>query len=234
MSRVVFHRDGRIVARTHGRPDRVLEPTDPLALAAHLRSVVTFEDGLRPCDLMRCLAPWGAFLSRAGWCDFHAWHEAICRPPLRLARPGDVEETRVERVVLHPAVRTHIPHRDLPELEIAWEASAHVGGPHGTGRLEEVNQLDPRLWSRRPLVIETRPQLFEFDLSGRQRSLFSDRVGIEADGGSRMTIRPTLFDTVVLGFLDDVSFHGQPAATRPAADVAGRSGGGLNDDRDRP
>ncbi|CAO3419992.1 hypothetical protein [Azospirillum doebereinerae] len=48
-----LERSGAITVAEHGEPDRILDPTDPLALLAHVRSMPEFEQGLTVAEGMR-------------------------------------------------------------------------------------------------------------------------------------------------------------------------------------
>ena len=207
--RLLIQRDGMVLVCEHGEPDRELNKDDPLALASAFRAIVAFEEGLTSAQLFGALAPWAALLSRAAWIDFDAWLASVTPTPLRLVdasyRSGD-EEPLLDAVVIHAVLTTH-QQSDITSapasLAINWQTSGRYATPQSNGfggedRFCSLSLSPPERWAYLPLIID--PTTMIDDLN----AFFGVTVQ------PLLMIEPTFFETVVLGFLDDVSFHGTP------------------------
>lgn len=217
--RLTIHRDGRLVIAEHGEPDRAVEP-DPFALAACFRASVAFEEGLTSAQLMRALRPWARLIGQAAWMDFDAWATASAQPHLTLATNDEQrDDAPLDAVVIHPVLtltsgsRTKRREaREPPSLSVDWRSSGRCAQPQpnrfgGEERFCSMSFLPPAQWAHLPLLIETRLTVDALRI-GRDPPLLRE---LEA---ATLQAEPTFFDTVVLGFFDDISFHGSPEDTQ--------------------
>lgn len=217
--RLTIHRDGRLMIAEHGEPDRAVD-ADPFALAACFRASVAFEEGLTSAQLMRALRPWARLIGQAAWIDFDAWATASAQPHLTLATSDEQwDDAPLDAVVIHPVLtltsssRTKRREaRESSSLSVDWRSSCRYAQPQpnrfgGEDRFCSMSFLPPAQWAHLPLLIETRMAVDAFRI-GRDAPLLPE---LEA---AALQAEPTFFDTVVLGFLDDISFHGSPEDTQ--------------------
>lgn len=213
--RMVIRKCGEIEVHEHGEPVETLDVHDPLAILPAFRAYVEFEEGLTPFHLMKALEPWSVVLSEAGWLDFEAWFRAMEKPLLKEVSAPDGE--RLSGIELHPRItiqgrRRRSGVKKDADLYVNWRPLGRYAVPqdHGNGRIEEtcsISFVDPREIGHLPITIVENSAI----------------RGINTDIDSKMSEQsfrccPTLFDTVVLGFLDEISFHGNPEATQDVAD----------------
>lgn len=196
-----FLRDSRIVVKEHGSADTVLDRDDPLAILDVLRSGVELEPGLTAGGLLRCLSPWSPLLSKLGWLNMHAWTSTASTAHLRDANGIDMTDPeRLDGLVLRPSVQ-FIDRRGGPmELTVDWSVSGRYATPFtpaGSNRSERYCSisLSPlETWINLPVavdaVVEPVPPV-----------------------GVPMTVSPSFYDTIILGFLDDISAFGDPEET---------------------
>lgn len=217
--RLTIHRDGRLVIAEHEEPDRAVEP-DPFALAACFRASVVFEEGLTSAQLMRALRPWARLIGQAAWMDFDAWASASAQPHVTLATSDEQrDDAPLDAVVIHPVLTltsgSRTKRREAGEplsLSVDWRSSGRYAQPQpnrfgGEERFCSMSFLPPVQWAHLPLLLETRMAVDALRI-GRDPHLLPE---LEA---ATLQAEPTFFDTVVLGFLDDISFHGSPADTQ--------------------
>jgi hypothetical protein len=204
---LTFRRDSRVHVREHGEPDAFLDPEDPFAPSAFLGSPVEFEPGLTAGGLIRCLRPWAALAGRLAWMDFDAWSAVAATAHLRdaAALPDD-GEPRLSEIVL-------APHAELldGELRLGWECYGLTApGPDGSPPVRMSFSMSPAtVWVGLPVRIDRRCRQ-----SARPRRRPRRDERFIADD---VTVTPTLFDTVMLGFLDEISAYGDPEDTEAAA-----------------
>jgi hypothetical protein len=208
-----INRDGRLVVREFKETERVLSPDDPFVLAQVFRARVEFEEGLTSAQLFRALRPWAALLAAAAWIDFEAWLAACERPGLRVVTGGEAPaaEPAIDAVVISAKMDTW--HRktdvDTVSADFSWQTHGRYAEPQknqggGEDRFRSLSFANPADWIHLPLLIEDDVAV----LSHRRKWRKSDPSPFE---GAKLKTTPTFFDTVVLGFLDDVSFHGSPS-----------------------
>ena len=97
-------------------------------------------------------------------------------------------------------------------LSVNWRSSGRYAQPRPNGfggeeRFCSMSFLPPAQWAHLPLLIETRMAADALRI-GRDAPLLPE---LEA---ATLQAEPIFFDTVVLGFLDDISFHGSPEDTQ--------------------
>lgn len=208
---VAISRDGSVTVSEHGEEDRVLDPADPLAILPCFRAAVELEEGVTAAQLMRALKPWSAVLSRAAWCDFDAWATAMDRPFIEEAEDAD---DRIACLEITPSVHYYGKGADRT-VSTSWQLSGRyekpLTGPDGhTFETCSVAFCDPRLIGGLPIRIVDRAPTIDFD---RNKDVEREEIGVETD----------FFSTIVLGFLDDLSFHGSPEDTEEVGDGIRRS-----------
>jgi hypothetical protein len=226
--RLVILRDGRVAARDYGEPDRVLDREDPLALTQAFRAFVEFEEGLTSAQLFRALRPWAAVLSRAAWMDFDAWQTSATRAPLQLvteeANACSGAEPPLDAVVIHPVLSVHRDDANEGKdvaIAIHWRTSGRYVSPRSNGFGGEdifcsLSFAPPQTWAHLPLLIDPTVEVDE------DEALRNASPTISATTEARLLASPKFFDAIILGFLDDVSFHGSPLETAEVGDEIAR------------
>lgn len=212
---VVIQRDGRILIQENGEEDRFADPNDPISIVACFRATVELEDGLTSAQLMRALRPWSAVLSRAAWMDFDAWIGALDRPLVKLV-DGEEDGGRLVSIELVPTFDVYRGERpDGIELSVhpAWRPLGNRVDANGA-EMEpcSLSFMDPKEYAHLPLLICEKVSVKDVQSLPPfgQEAIIPDTLPGTYD---RITETPTFFDTIVLGFLDDISFHGSPADT---------------------
>ncbi|MFP5514822.1 MAG: hypothetical protein ACLGJC_17270 [Alphaproteobacteria bacterium] len=229
MATVRLMRNGTIIIAEHREPDRIMDATDHLALLGHVRSLPEFEPGLTVAELMRCLRPWAEVLSRMGWCDFDAWDRALAPPHLRLVGDTDGEPTAqdeppVVEMVITPTITATAERTGHWALDIDWETLGVFAWPRvddETGRQDLYCSLSfspPAEWAHLPIRIERHAKISNMDIAATGRRLFTNAVASTKHALSTIEVFPSFLDTIVLGFLDDISFHGSPEETLEVRD----------------
>ncbi|MBF5096590.1 hypothetical protein F1643_21615 [Azospirillum sp. INR13] len=224
MATVRLMRNGTIIIAEHREPDRIMDATDHLALLGHVRSLPEFEPGLTVAELMRCLRPWAEVLSRMGWCDFDAWDRALAPPHLRLVgdtdgKPTAQDEPPVAEMVITPTITATAERTGQWALDIAWETLGVFAWPRvddHTGHQDLYCSLSfspPAEWAHLPIRIEHHAKISNMDFAGTGRRLLTDAVASTKHAPSTIEVFPSFLDAIVLGFLDDISFHGSPEET---------------------
>ena len=241
MAHLLVCRNASILVRETGQPDRLLDPADPLAILAHLRSRTSFEEGLTSAGLMRALRPWAEVLSRMAWIDFDAWDKAVTKPDLRVVGPGSSPPERTDdpplaAVEIAPVLEMYRRRRGHLEFYASWRTSGRYSRlricPHsGAEDIHcSLSFTRPSEWAHLPLVLGERAWTAELDATPRGRASGDDRTILFpphlASGRldpSPIEMTPVFFDAVVLGFLDDISHFGDPdESAEIGAEIEGR------------
>lgn len=220
--RIVIQRDGRIAVCEHGSGDSYADPANPYDILRLFRAQVEFEPGLTAFQMMKALRPWSAALSAAGWIDFDAWFAAMEKPPISLA--GEDSE-RLSGIELHPEASVNRFDDDggrSASIHIYWRPLGRYANPepNSFGRVEEhcsISFTDPRLIGHLPLSIRHTVKVKD---SRSHAPWGEDPILPQSSPGvyDRIVDYPSFFDGVVLGFLDDISFHGSPEDTDDVAE----------------
>jgi len=209
---LVIGRDGNITIQEHGEPDRAVDPADRLAILECYRATVEFEEGLTAAQLMRALRPWSDVLSRSAWIDFDAWIATMDRPLLTLVQGGG----EGERLVGLELGATLTIHRSKREGGV--ELSLHEGWHPSGLRIDadgnpiepcSITLEDPRSYGHLPITLDGTVVVTDVKTMrpwGEEAILPDELPGAY----ERIVRRPTFFDAVVLGFLDNISAHGTP------------------------
>lgn len=219
---IVIQRNGNLVVRERGAEDNVLDPSDPFAIVDVFRAVVELEEGISPFQMMRAMKPWSGVLSEAGWLDFDEWFKAMERPFVQVA--GD-EADRLAGIEIYPVVdvrRTKCGDIREAEVSVSWRPRGRYLHPvegHGD-RIDaycSLSFVDPRLLGHLPVTIVREASVNDTRACApwREVPVLPSSIPRVYD---RLVCTPTFFDTVVLGFLDDISVHGTPETTQEVAD----------------
>lgn len=160
-------------------------------------------------------------IGRAAWMDFDAWVSASAQPHLTLAtsEEGHRDDAPLDAVVIHPVLALTSDGRtrrrkigETVSLSIRWRSSGRYARPQPNGfggkdRFCSMSFVPPARWAHLPLLIETRVMVDALRIAG-------DAALLPELEAATLEAEPTFFDTVVLGFLDDISFHGSPEDTQ--------------------
>jgi len=201
----------------HGEEARALDPSDPFAIVSAFRAAVEIEDGMTPVQMLRALKPWSKALSQAGWLDFGQWLKAMERPFVREA--GDDPE-RIACIEVYPVVNVHrmkVDGERRAEAFVSWETRGRFESPveSPSGRTVDCCSLsfvNPGLLGHLPMRIVRAAEVNDIRTCApwREPAILLPSVKGVYDG---LDCTPTFFDTVVLGFLDEISSHGSPEDT---------------------
>jgi hypothetical protein len=216
--RLRIQRNGDLTILEHGEEERPVGG-GPIDLAVCFRAHVEIEDGLTSAQLMRALKPWGGLIGRAAWMEFDEWLAASERPHLALAnassKNGADDEPPLDAVVIHPVLSLHSVgrrQRGPTTINIRWRVSGRYSRPRPNGfggkdRFCSLSFSPPAEWAHLPLILECTLMV--------DALLAKDDAGLGAAlAASHLLADPTFFDTIILGFLDDISFHGSPSETQ--------------------
>jgi hypothetical protein len=216
--RLRIQRTGDLTILEHGEEERPVG-VGPIDLAACFRAHVELEEGLTSAQLMRALKPWGGLIGRAAWMEFDEWLAASERPHLALAGgssgDGADAEPPLDAVVIHPVLSLHSVgrrQRGPTTVSIRWRVSGRYSrsksnGFGGEDRFCSLSFAPPAEWAHLPLILDGTLMV--------DALLAKDDAGLGAAlGATTLMADPTFFDTIVLGFLDDISFHGSPSETQ--------------------
>lgn len=219
---VLIKRDGTLVVREHGEEDEFLDPSDPFAIVYPFRAAVELEEGITPFQMMRALSPWSDAISAAGWFDFDGWLRAMTRPLVAEARE---EPDRLAGIEIHPVI--HVQRRKasgerMAEVFVAWQSRGRYANPvvGRDGRVDaycSLSFLNPGLLGHLPVTIVREASVNDIHVHAPWREapiLSPASPGVYG----RLECTPSLFDAVILGFLNDISFHGTPEATQVVAE----------------
>lgn len=175
------------------------------------------EQGLTSAQLFRALQPWSELLSRTAWIDFDAWQNSVVPPPLHVVTNEQEhefdKEPPLDAVMVHPVLTLHKDGKAKTApvtFDIRWQTSGRYASPRPNGfggedRFCSLSFADPATWAHLPLLIDPVCRVDDYALLG---SVTSALQGAEV---GRLQVEPSLFDTIILGFLDDISFHGTPS-----------------------
>jgi len=226
-----------VIVGEHGEDPRPADREDPFDALRWFRAMVELEEGITAFQMMRALKPWSRALSAAGWIDFDAWFAAMSAPMVREAEED--EDERLSGIELHPVAYVSRDRREgerTASVSVAWRPLGRYARPRQVhGRTEEhcsVSFVDPRLIGHLPLSVCTTLQVQDMRA---MRPWLERPVLAESLPGvyGRLVEHPTFFDAIVLGFLDDVSFHGLPEETAEVAEGLIRAVDGIRSGEDR-
>lgn len=193
---LVFQRDGVRVARGDRAP-APLDARNATALLAHLGDAVSFADDLTAGCLMRALSPWSASLSLLTGSDMRDWTATAGGPQAKPveAVPTVDEGERLSSVVVAPVLSLDGAGGSV-RLAVEWRVHCESEGSPGT---RFALPADPFLWAHLPFRVRTQAHA-EGTAAGSAKAL------------AGLTVEPNLCDTIVFGFLDEISDAPTPAA----------------------
>lgn len=191
-----FRRDGVRVGRGD-RPAVPLDARDPTALLAHLGDAVSFAEDLTAGCLMRALSPWSASLSILTGSDMRDWTASVGGSQAKPAEaaPTPAEGERLSSVVVEPVL---VLGGSGGPVTLAVEWRVHCESEEAPGTRFAL-PADPFLWAHLPFRLRTRARA-EGAAAGSATVL------------AGLTVEPNLCDTVVFGFLGEISDAPTPAA----------------------
>jgi hypothetical protein len=218
---ITIQRDGRIAIREHNSEVRYADPADQFAIFQLFRAHTIFEDGLTLRQLMKALRPWKNVLDRAAWMDFDAWLTAADKTHVTDVNDPDADENVVS-VEIYCIIDLYRQDNGTLNIGTHWDFHGRFAKPVdlGSGHLTDVCGLSftaPKEFANVPILINPVPSIHDIAVGPPEgkRPILS-----EASPGaySRIELTPTLFDTVILGLLDNLSFHGDPEDTEERRD----------------
>lgn len=212
---ITIQRDGRIAIQEHNEALRYADPTDPTAILPLLRAATTFEDGLTLRQLVMAISPWKALLGRAAWMNFDAWLQELDKTHLVEATSEDPED-KLACVEIFCVLNVYRSDEGFLCVDGHWDFHGRHPEPVDyDGHLYETTGLtfaEPKTYANLPIKICRTASVHDHDVGppiGRRPILSSSSPGVY----THVELTPTFFDTVVLGLLDKISFHGSPEAT---------------------
>lgn len=191
-----FQRDSRVSAVEIGQPDTLLDREEPLAILDLLRASVQFEPGLTAGGLLRCLSPWSDILSRLGWISLEAWTSRAAKAHLRLAQAPTEDPEAIDALVIRPVVGRHPRRRQPDVLSVHWSVFGRFAKPvlyPGFSKPEHfgsISLLPIEEWINLPVLLV-------------------EEAAFPGEDGT-VCIESSLYDTIILGFLDEISASGDP------------------------
>lgn len=216
--RITVLKDGNILVHD-GDEVRVMDKDDPLDILPAFRAPVAFQPGLTVLELLTALRPWSVVLSAAGWMDFEAWYAAMSAT----GEPDELDESeRLAAIELFPyfhAARQPGDGGKQAAISFNWRPLGRFATPRvdEAGKVDahcSISFCDPRLIGSLPISISKIPVVERHVLDCARTVLRERQPGIY----ERLTVEPSLFDTIVLGFLDEISFFGNPDEAAEAAE----------------
>lgn len=213
---ITIQRDGLIAIREHGEDIRYVDTNDPMAIFAVFRAHTIFEEGLTLRQLMKALRPWQNVLSRTAWMNFDAWLTAADKTHIADADDDDADEP-VVAVEIYCILDIYRADDNVVKISTHWDFNGKFAKPVdlGTGHLTDTCGLTfsaPKTFANVPIIINNRPSIHDIAVGPPEgkRPIIAERMpGVY----EHLELYPTFFDTVVLGLLDILSFHGDPADT---------------------
>jgi hypothetical protein len=219
---ITIQRDGRILLEEHNEENRFLDPSDPYALTMVMRSHTVFETGLTLRQLMKAIRPWKEVFGSAGWMNFDAWFAEIDRTHLsQVTTDLDDDRDPLASLEIYNIVSLDRPDGGHLELHSYWDFHAYYQTPVETdgvvSKTCSVSFLPARVYANLPIHINYKAKIHDDQadyLEGRRPVLTAERPGIY----SHIETNSSFFDIVVLGLLDQMSFHGDPEETEERGD----------------
>jgi hypothetical protein len=220
---ITIQRDGRILLEEHNEENRFLDPSDPYALTMVMRSHTVFEDGLTLRQLMKAIRPWKEAFGSAGWMNFDAWFSEIDRTHLsQVTTDPDESKDPLASLEIYNIVTLDRPNEGHLELHSYWDFHAYYQTPveadGAVWKTCSVSFLPARAYANLPIRINYKAKVHDRQadyLEGRRPVLSAERPGIY----SHIETNSSFFDIVVLGLLDQISFHGDPEETEERGDA---------------
>jgi len=218
---ITIQRDGRIAIREHDSEVRYADPADQFAIFQLFRAHTIFEEGLTLRQLMKALRPWKGVLSQAAWMDFDAWLAAADKTHVTDVAENDTDEDVVS-VEIYCIIDLYRQDNGTLNISSHWDFHGRFAKPVdlGSGHLTDVCGLSftaPKEFANVPIFINPVPSIHDIAVGPPEgkRPILS-----EASPGAydRIELTPTLFETVILGLLDNLSFHGDPEDTEDRRD----------------
>lgn len=210
---ITIQRDGSIAVREHGRDTYFADPADHLAIFELFRAHTIFEEGLTLRQLMKALRPWKNVLNKAAWMDFDAWLTAADKTHITDAAGSDIDEEIVS-VEIYCILDLYRADNGTLNIGSHWDFHGKFAKPIdlGSGHLTDVCGLSftsPKEFANVPIIINPIPSIHDIAVGppeGKRPILSETSPGAY----ERIELTPSLFETVILGLLDNLSFHGDP------------------------
>lgn len=210
---ITIQRDGRIAIQEHNSDIRFADVEDQFAIFELFRARTVFEDGLTLRQLMKALRPWKNVLNKAAWMNFDAWLTAADKTHMVDADEDDIDE-EIVAVELYCIFNLHRSDSGTLYIDTHWDYHGKFSQPVdlGVGYLTDtcgLTFMSPKKFANVPIIIDPVPSIHDIAVGppDGKRPILSDTVPNAYD---RIELTPTLFDTVILGLLDHLSFHGDP------------------------
>ncbi len=210
---ITIQRDGRIAIQEHNADIRFADVEDQFAIFELFRARTVFEDGLTLRQLMKALRPWKNVLNKAAWMNFDAWLTSADKTHVVDADEDDIDE-EIVAVELYCILNLHRSDSGTLYIDTHWDYHGKFAQPIdlGVGYLTDtcgLTFMSPKKFANVPIIIDPVPSIHDIAVGppDGKRPILSDNLPNAYD---RIELTPTLFDTVILGLLDNLSFHGDP------------------------
>jgi hypothetical protein len=210
---ITIQRDSRIAVREHGEDVYFANIEDQLAIFELFRARTVFEEGLTLRQLMKALRPWKNVLNKAAWMNFDAWLTAADKTHVIDADDSEIDEEIVS-VELYCVLDLHRSDNGTLHVDYHWDYHGKFAKPVdlGVGYLSDtcgLTFMSPKEFANVPIIIDPVPSIHDIAVGppDGKRPILSDS---SPNAYERIELTPTLFDTVILGLLDHLSFHGDP------------------------
>jgi hypothetical protein len=210
---VTIQRDGRIAVREHGNDVYYADTDDQLAIFPLFRAHTIFEEGLTLRQLMKALRPWKNVLNKTAWMNFDAWLTAADKTHISDADDSDIDE-EIVAVEIYCILDLYREDNGALNINSHWDYHGKFAKPIdlGTGYLTDtcgLTFMSPKKFANVPIIINPIPGIHDIAVGppdGKRPILSESSPGAY----ERIELTPTLFETVILGLLDHLSFHGDP------------------------
>lgn len=221
--RIVIQRDSRIAIFEHRDEMRYADVDDPMDILHWLRASVEFEEGLTVRQLMKSLRPWKETIGHLAWMDFDAWFSSIDKTHLvPVDAEIDDEEPDLECLEIYNIISIHrYEEEKVAYISDHWDFHARYVRPTVSMGMEidtcSVSFSPPHIYANLPIKIDVKTDVIDLAVGPPEgmRPILKEAMPGSFD---HLSVPPTFFDTVILGFLDNLSFHGTPNEAQEAGD----------------
>lgn len=230
---IIVSEEGRILHSEFGISKTSQLSAHGAGLLRYFGNDIRFSDGLTSRALLTALSPWAEFLSEAAEIDFNAWF-GECGGADAESKPVD----DLECVRIFPEVRIDKPWCGKANINIFWAVVGVYKEPVKSPYSDHIDTvcslsfLHPSKWVDLPIFLSSDASVVEFSpkFGGRCQDVADNNVfylnkhhdAIECARGNSgeegycqtvMTVNPSFYDAIILGFLRCLGEFGSPEDT---------------------